>query len=35
MSTDELRANLMQVRSQLARLEAAAAVIEAGLQSKR
>jgi hypothetical protein len=35
MSADELRANLVQVRSQLARLEAAAAVIEAGLQSKR
>jgi hypothetical protein len=35
MSADELRASLVQVRSQLARLEAAAAVIEAGLQSKR
>jgi IgA Peptidase M64 len=35
MSADELRTNLVQVRSQLARLEAAAAVIEAGLQSKR
>jgi hypothetical protein len=35
MSAEELRTNLVQVRSQLARLEAAAAVIEAGLQSKR
>jgi hypothetical protein len=35
MSADELRTSLVQIRSQLARLEAAAAVIDAGLQSKR